>query len=385
MTNPLTKDSDRKINILFVIFGGEVMGGAERLVYNLALKLDRNLINPAVASFSGFSKEFTCMGIPLYHIPKKKRIDISTIQRFGDIIRDNDIDIINAHHFMSLIYSFYGSKIKNRRKLIYTEHSEWELRQIPLKWKILGGYLLSLSDGAVGVNAKVSDAIRNKFKLNPSKTFTIQNGVDLDSFAKGVKGAVLRKNLGLGDVDKVIGIVANFREVKNHIFLLKAFYELAKNCTAVKLLLIGQSFKGNPEDSEREILNFLNEKGLSKNVLFLGYRTDIPDLLRVMDIFCLTSFREGLPIALIEAMAAGLPVVGTDVEGIRDVILSGRNGFLVKLDDVDGLRNALHTLVQDDGLRRRFGEESRSLAVNTYSLKRCVKEYQDLFISVADV
>jgi glycosyltransferase involved in cell wall biosynthesis len=360
------------------------MGGTERLVYNLARKLDRNLFNPSIAWFFGdrILKEFKDLDIPLYHIPKTKRIDIRAMQMLGDVIGKNNIHIVNAHHFMPMVYSFYGSKIRNRANLIYTEHSEWEIEQIPWKWKFIGHHLLNRSDANVGVSASVSRRIQENFKTTHSKTLTILNGVGPGSSANGDEKTALRRELGLSSDDKVIGIVANFRRVKNHIFLLKAFSELIKDCSNVKLLLIGQGFEFDPENSEQELRNFVKENSLNKNVLFLGYRSDVQKLLHIMDIFCLTSFKEGLPISLIEAMAAGLPVLGTNVEGIRDVIAPNRNGFLVQIGDIKELKNILHKLVQNEMLRKKFGQESRILARESFSLSRCIKQYQDLFSSM---
>ena len=373
-----------KINILFVIIQIDIMGGSERLVHNLALNLDRKIFSPSIAWFNGDKRieDFKNLNIPLYHVPKIKRFDFSTMQMLGNIIKDNNIDIVNAHHFMSLVYSFYGCKIKKRAKLIYTEHSEWEIEKIRWRWKQIGSYLLNRTDGTIGVSDAVSKHIQKKFKTNDAKTFTILNGVALDAFTSSTEKNVLRKKLSIANNEKVIGIVANFRKIKNHIFLLKAFDELVRVFNHVKLLLIGQGLEDDPENSEQEIRNFINEKGLSKNILLLGYRCDIPDLLRIMDIFCLTSFKEGLPISLIEAMAAGLPVIGTDVEGIRDVIIPNRNGFLVQIGDAKELKNALHTLIRDESLRQKFGQESKSLAKGSYSLDICINMYQDLFLEI---
>lgn len=370
-----------KINILFVMLQME-MGGSERLVFNLVLNIDRSIFNPSIAWFFGdrILKEFKDLDVPLYHIPKAKRIDFSAMEKLGRIIRDNNIHIVNAHHFMSVVYAFYGSKIRNHAKLIYTEHSEWEIEKISLKWRIAGTYFLKRADAAVGVSTAVARQIKKKFKTTDSRTFTIQNGVDLEVFGNSDEKTVLRKKLGIADSEMIIGIVANFRKIKNHIFLLRAFNELVKEYRNVKLLLIGQGFENDPENSEQEIQNYIKEKKLSKQILLLGYRTDIPNLLSIIDIFCLTSFKEGLPISLIEAMAAGLPVVGTDVEGIGDVIIPNRNGFLVQIGDVMGLKNVLQTLAENASLRQRFGQEAKSLARNTYSFDRCIKKYEDLFM-----
>lgn len=359
------------------------MGGSERLVYNLAKKLDRELFNPSIAWFLGdrILKDFYELGIPLYHVPKIKRFDISTMRKLGKIIKDNNIHIINAHHFMSLAYSFYGCKIKHHRKLIYTEHSEWEIQKLPLSWTKIGSFLLKYTDCAVGVNSNIEKLIQRKFKTDHTKTITIYNGVDIEEIYSSDKKLTLRKELNISENDKIIGIVANFRKIKNHIFLLKTFKQLLKSYNHVRLLLIGQGFKGDTDNSEQEIRNFIKEEGLGINVSLLGYRSDIPDFLKIMDIFCLTSYKEGLPISLLEAMAAGLPVVGTDVEGIRDVIIPNKNGFLVQINDIEEMKNVLYTLLQDESLRYKFGKESIFMVKKKYALQHCVNRYQDLILS----
>ena len=379
------KRYDNKINVLFIIMQMG-MGGSERLVHNLVQKLDRKLFNPSVAWFFGdkILKEFQELKVPLYHVPKVKRIDFSAMEKVGRIIRDNNIHIVNAHHFMSLIYSYYGCKINNKAKLIYTEHSEWEIERVSFKWRIIGRYLLNRTDAAVGVSSAIAKQIENKYKTADSKIITVQNGVDLNVFRNNGKKAKLREKMGIANDEKIIGIVANFKKVKNHIFLLRAFDELIKVINNVKLLLIGQGFEGDEENTESELRRFIVEKKLEKNIIFMGYRSDIPELLGIMDVFCLTSLKEGLPISLIEAMASGLPVVGTDVEGIRDVIIPDKNGILVEVGDVIGLRNALNTLIREEYLMKKYGEKSRNLARKIYSLDRCIKQYEDLFVATVE-
>lgn len=375
---------ERKINILFVIMQME-MGGSERLVHNLITKIDRDLFAPSVAWFYGeeILEDFKNLNVPLYHVPKIRSFDLTTMKKMGDIIINNNIHIVNAHHFMSMVYLFYGCKMKRHIKLFYTEHSEWEIEKISWKWKKAGNHLLKHIDGAVGVSSKVSKLMQKRFKLSPDKVLTIENGVDLETFSIDTENKMaIRRELGIEDNEKVVGIVANFKKIKNHILLLRAFDKLANVSEYVKLIMVGQGFEDDPENSEKDIRSFVAQNGLSNRVLFLGYRSDVSDLLGIMDIFCLTSLKEGLPISLIEAMAAGLPVVGTDVEGIKDVVVNNKNGLLIQLDDVDGLKEVLHRLLHDDSLREKYGNESKSMTTNTYSLKKCVNEYQDLFLSV---
>jgi hypothetical protein len=147
---------ENKINVLFVI-GQLEMGGAERLVHHIAGHLDRELFNPSIAWFAGdhILDEFKQLGIPLYHVPKLKRFDWSAMRAIGNIVKTNHIHIINAHNFMPLVYSFYGAKLSNRAKLVYTEHSVWEIEKISPAWRKIAKYILKFADAAVGVSPAV--------------------------------------------------------------------------------------------------------------------------------------------------------------------------------------------------------------------------------------
>ncbi|TAK07834.1 MAG: glycosyltransferase [Candidatus Manganitrophaceae bacterium] len=372
----------KQINVLFVIVQME-MGGAERLVCNIVSKLDRQIFNPSIAWFFGDKvlDEFKKLEVPLHHIPKVKRLDFGAMRRLADLLRRESIDVVNAHHFMPLLYSFYGCKMLGR-KLVYTEHSGLEIEKLSWKWKTVGGYLIHLSDRAVGVSPAVSNQIEKTFNVSSAKTSTIVNGVSVELFEKKKENPSLKKEIGIKEDEAVIGMVANFHKIKNHLLLLKAFNEVIKEGKRAKLLLVGQGFESIIDNAEPEIRSFIAENGLSEHVLTLGYRTDVPALLGIMDIFCLTSFNEGLPIGLIEAMAAGLPVVGTDVGGIRDLITPNKNGFLVAPADVEGLKKALLLLIQDESMRKKLGQESRQSAFRDYSLDRCIQNYQNLFLSL---
>ncbi|MCI0560762.1 MAG: glycosyltransferase family 4 protein, partial [Nitrososphaera sp.] len=271
---------------------------------------------------------------------------------------------------------------KRQSTLIYTEHSEWEIERIPKKWRAIGGRLLKHIDGAVGVTPAVTRGLRQVLKVSDRVTSIILNGVDLDKFKSCRQNVIdIKRSLNIQDGELVIGTVGNLKRVKNHMFLIKAFGELVKAMRNVRLVIIGQGSPGDPENSEQELKDRVRELGVTDRVSFLDYRSDIAELMSVMDVFCLTSLKEGLPISLIEAMAAGLPVVGTNVEGIRDVIVPNQDGLLVELGDIEALKNALIDLLKNPDLRDRLGQAARQKAEETYSLKRCVHEYEALFLS----
>jgi glycosyltransferase involved in cell wall biosynthesis len=281
------------------------------------------------------------------------------------------------------VYASFAA-VTARARLVYTEHSEADVLSAGAKWTPIGHGLLRKADAAVGVSDGVSRALVSRFRVSPPKVRTIENGVDLNLFGDrgGDTSPGLRDTFGFSPDDVVIGHVANFRHNKNHLFLLRAFNELVKRHGNLRLVLVGQGFDGDPENSEPEVSRFVRDHDLGASVRILGYRPDVHDVLRLFDVFCLVSHKEGLPLSLIEAMATGLPIVGTDIEGIRRALTPEVNGLAVAPDDVGGLEGALERLVQDEQLRRRMGAASRRLALDRYSLDRCVGQTERLFLEL---
>jgi glycosyltransferase involved in cell wall biosynthesis len=373
----------RRTRVLFVMMQ-MAMGGSERLVLNLARHLDRSRFEPSIAWLHGERAlpEFEELGIPLHFVPKRSRVDVGAMRRLAAIVRANGIDVVNAHHFMPFFYAWGGSRIAGRARLFYTEHSEADVLHVRGRWPRIAHYLVRWSDGAIGVSERVSRMLCRHFRLDPSSVETITNGVDLEAFRPDATvRADVRRTLGLAADDVVIGHVANFRRNKNHRFLLEAFAEAVRNRPRLKLLLLGQGFEGDPENSRPEAVRFIERAGLQSSVQLLGYRPDVENVLRALDVFCLVSYKEGLPLSVIEAMATSLPVVATDIDGLRDVVHPDVNGLLVTPDDVAGLAGTLARLADDPALRRQMGEAGGQVAREKYSLARCVRETEALFLS----
>jgi glycosyltransferase involved in cell wall biosynthesis len=302
----------------------------------------------------------------------------------ADLVRRHRIDVINAHHFMSFVYAWYAAKLARSIGLVYTEHSEDDVLRAQGKWRPGGAALMRGCDAVVGVSDRVSAALRSHFWLNAGRVHTIENGVDLATFDRAsMDRAAARAELQLEDDTIVIGHVANFRRNKNHLFLLRGFERAFGRRHDVRLVLLGQGFPGDPENSEHEIRRFIEANGLERSVTLLGYQPNVPRILSAMDMTCLVSYKEGLPLSVIEAMATGLPLVATDIDGLRDVVYDGVNGLLVTPDDVEGLARALASLASDRALRRHLGDEGRRIARDHYSFARCLLQTERLLSEVA--
>jgi len=358
-------------------------GGAERVVLNLIKGLDRSQFIPCLAWFHGqalypFSE---LKGIPMFKLNKREGFDLRTMVAIVKIVQRESIDLINPHHFMPLFYAFPACKL-TKIKIVYTEHSVWEAAQVKGMWEIISKFLMSKTDSIVGVSPEISAFLKNKYALPQHRVRAIINGIDTQIFSPAPRNNRFRRTMGLEESHIAIGMTGNFRKVKNHHLLINAFARITAQFPNARLVLIGQGFSGDPENTEKDIHSLVRKYNIGDKVHFVGYRNDVHTILPCLDIFCLTSHKEGLPLSLIEAMACGLPVVGTDVEGIRVVIESGRNGFLVENHDSGDLARVLSILIADRPLRERMGKEGRKDAERYYSLTRFSRQYNQLFASL---
>lgn len=364
-----------RTNILFILQTFRT-GGSERVVIDLCRRLDPGRFTCfAAALIDGDLREtLKGMGITtlLPRIRSARQDALSVMRGISDFIGANAIRVVNAHHFTPFFYGFYGAR-RHGSRIFYTAHSRREVELMGRPWRILGGALMRLADGAIGVSPDVSEAVRRRFHLPDEKVLTLTNAVDHSRFAVDVDARMKRRELGIGENDRVVGCVGNLRWDKNYPNLLRAFRLLGERVRGAKLVIAGEGKRR--EDLEALIAGM----GLEGRVLLLGARDDVPEIMRIMDVYCLSSFREGLPLSLLEAMSAGLPVVGTDVPGIRDVIVDGSTGLLVPSDDPARLSDALFRVLADGELARGLSERSSEYVLREHGCEKWVAEYETLF------
>lgn len=370
----MTRHSSRT-NILFILQTFRT-GGSERVVVDLCRRLDPERFACFVAALiDGDLREMLDgMGVPtlLPRIRSARQDALSVMRGVSDFIGANAISVVNAHHFTPFFYGFYGAR-RHGSRIFYTAHSRREVELMGRPWRILGGALMRLADGAIGVSPDVSEAVKRQFRLPDAKVLTLTNAVDHSRFAVDVDARVKRKELGIGEDDRVIGCVGNLRWDKNYPNLIRAFGMLAERVRDARLVIAGEGKR--KEDIETLIAGM----GLEGRVLLLGARDDVPEIMRIMDVYCLSSFREGLPLSLLEAMAAGIPVVGTDVPGIRDVIVNGDTGLLVPSDDPARLSETLFKVLADGRLARGLSQRGLRYVLREHGSEKWVAHYETLF------
>lgn len=366
-----------KIRILFVIWTLEGMGGSEKVVYDIVRKLDRHIFDPLLLSFEDgpIREAYESIGVDVFVIKKGSKFDIPFFKQIRKLILKEKIDIVNAHHYYPMLYSYIAA-LNTGIRLVFTEHSVWQFLEAGLFKKLIIGWLLRKTDAIVAISEQLVRYYLSRPFLDKSKLRDISNGIDMTWFKKS-NHLALKKNLGYRKGDKLIGIIANIRPEKNHKLLIKAFSILEKQIGNLHLVVAGIDLMGG------EVQRFAESQNVADKIKFLGKREDIPDLLNIFDAFCLPSVHEGLPLTVLEAMACGTPIIGSNVLGINEVIRHGENGLLFEANDENDLAGKLKQILVDETLREKLTRNGTAFVKENYDLDKKIIQYETLFLQQA--
>jgi glycosyltransferase involved in cell wall biosynthesis len=238
----------------------------------------------------------------------------------------------------------------------------------------LNRLLTPITDGFIAVAKEHGRYLREVEGFPERKVFVIPNGVDVERFRPLPPDARLRQQLFLPPEAPVVGIVAALRAEKDHELFLRMAARVLRQAPACRFLIIG--------DGERraELERLRQELGIGAAVHFLGTRSDVPELLALMDVAVLTSKMEANPVTILEAMACGKPFVAPRIGSISETIIDGVTGYLVQPHEEEGFSSAVLRLLQSPNVAKQFGAAARQRVVEHFSLERMVQGYQDLLL-----
>jgi sugar transferase (PEP-CTERM/EpsH1 system associated) len=358
------------------VLGCFQMGGAEQVALDLAASqraAGHRVLAIGIAMDPGGPRERQLLerGVEVHLVPRRAGFDITLIPRLSALFRRNHVSIVHTHDQQPLIYAAPAARLAGV-PVCHTKHGD-NLD--------MGRRLWLRRAGAACVNAYVvvSDATAEEARAHreaPSKKLrVILNGIDLSRFRPDPEvRAEVRSELAIAPDAWVVGTVGRLAPVKNQALLLRAAAPMLS--ADARLVVVGDGPEAGP-------LHALSEKlGISDRVLFLGERHDVPRLLRAFDTFALSSWTEGLPLGLLEAMATALPVVATAVGGVPAVIADGETGLLVRPNDAGALGAALAELMADPARAARMGREGRAAALAGYSSEAMASRYMELYESL---
>lgn len=251
---------------------------------------------------------------------------------------------------------------------IHGKHYFWEKgrRRWAYRWVSRYAHMVAVSED-------LKRFVLDQTGIPADRVQVIYNGVDEASKADPAGIAQYKRDLGLSDDEMVVGVVGNLYPVKGQTYLLDAVPQVLETCPKTTFLLIGRGELEVPLKTKVKTL------GIEEKVRFLGLRHDVPKLLAIMDVFAMPSLSEGLSIALLEAMAAGKPVVVTHVGGNPELVVEGETGYLVPAGDAPSLAQAILALLGDPSRAARFGVRAKQLVEERFTLGLMADKYCTLY------
>jgi glycosyltransferase involved in cell wall biosynthesis len=350
--------------------------GAESMLVNLSGALGPLGCRAVVAAFQNSQNPHTevidrarDLGLSTEIIPCQGRIDRKAMQRIRDLVRRYRVDVVHTHGSKPNTYAYLAAR-KLGLPLIATYHLDWPDRGLNLHfYHLLDRVVLRRFAKVAGVSEKIVQSLR--FSGIPEKRLTmVRNGIDFSPFFRS--HSALRDEIGRGK-RAVIGVVARLTPQKGHKYLLSAVPGIVHRFPDVLFVFVGDG----PERQELEAM--VQRERLDEFVVFAGQKADMPDVYAALDIFVLPSVNEGMPMAIIEAMAAGKPVIATRVGAVPQLIHSGETGLLVEPADVTGLETEIGRLLADTQFAQRLAAKGRSQVLKCYSAHGMAETYLSLY------
>ena len=350
-------------------------GGSEQLAVAIARAgVNRGLRMSVCGLHAGgdFEESLRTAGVRTHVMGRSPGLEPRVAVRMGQLFRREGVDVVITHHLGQLLYSAVGARVAGAR-LLHVEHEYYTLAASKAKRQLrMAG---RLAERFIAVSDGVARFLIEDVGLPSSKVGIIRNGVDLSRFAPA--GGRPPSVAGVSGGRPIVGSVGRLAPEKDHRTLIAAFRSVLSEVPRAALVLVGDG----PVRQELEAV--VAREGMNDNVCFLGDRADVAMLLSAMDVFVLSSVHEGVPLALLEAMASAKPVVVTDVGGMAGVIGHGRAGVVVRPRDVAGMAAAIAGVLREPAAAARMGEAGREIVEQQYDMARTVDAYLTLCVGPA--
>lgn len=354
----------KKRKILHLV-GGLDIGGTELQLLMLLPKLQKYFDNRVVCvrGRGPIGKELTKKGIPVSYLDMQNVFDLGRISRFGKACRKFSPDILVTYLIHNDLFGRIFGRIYGVKKIVCSQRGvllQWEfLRKVDrLTKNLVTMYLIQTE-----VTKK---RLMRELNLPEDKFYVIHNAIDTGRFKIKVNRQNKCAKLNLKSDNINLVCVGKLRRGKGHNFLLQAFENLYAQEENINLLLVGAGEK--KDELAEQITNYKSKK----NIYFLGDRNDVPEILKISDIFVLPTLGEGMSNALLEAMAAGLPIVSTDILQNREILVSGKTALLVPPQKSGELFLALKKLLDKPHLAKQLAENAQNEVEAKFALDRVV-------------
>jgi glycosyltransferase involved in cell wall biosynthesis len=364
-----------RVTVCQVLHGLQV-GGAEMLAARLARQLrDRfRFVFVCLDHLGTLGEELRQEGFPVEVLGRRPGLDWQCALRLARFLRQQRAGLVQAHQYTPFFYASLARLLYGRPGVLFTEHGRHQPDYPRPKRMLANRLLLRRRDRVVGVGEAVRQALIANEGIPPRRVDVIYNGIDLQGFAGGrQERPVVRQELGIAENDLAILQVARLDYLKDHATAIRTLQRVVRERKDAHLVLVGEG----PEQAT--IQKLVRERNLEAHVRFLGLRNDIPRLLAAADVFLLTSISEGIPLTLIEAMAANLPVVSTQVGGVGEIVQEGKTGLLAPAGDDAQLATLIVNLAKNPAQRHALGQAGNQRASAVFSESQMHTHYCGLY------
>jgi glycosyltransferase involved in cell wall biosynthesis len=359
-----------KIKIVCII-NSLALGGAEKLLLELIQKIDKDRFDISVCTVNGAGPlllEFEKLGITLKIFQKKAKLDLGVIWQIYGFLKEIKPDIVHTHLFAGDTWGRIAAFLARVPVIISTEHNI----NFDENWlkKIIKLILSWFTDKIIVVSRGVKDYSIKVEKINPQKLEVIYNGIDLNKFGfRGYKPIETGRNINAV-------IVARLEKQKGHEYLLGAMPVIIKKYPNFVLNIVGTGFLLNDLKVQATNLGIINK------IVFWEQQQDIEKILSKMDLFILPSVWEGLGIAIIEAQAVGLPVLASNIGGIKELIENEITGLLFEPQSSEAIFKSIDDLLSTPELAKKLVENAYQQVQEKFTIEKMVKNYSDLYLDL---
>jgi glycosyltransferase involved in cell wall biosynthesis len=375
----MSPEADSRPHILYIIDALCVMGGTERVLLNMIRLLPKDRFRCSLLTFKIDERAVRTADIdcPFHLLPLKKTYDWNAVKmayRTSQLIRKQRVGIVHTFFETSDLWAGPIARLSGCPVLISSRRDLGISRS--LKHSVGYKLLRNMYDSVLAVSPQVREFCIEQDGVKPSKTRTLFNGVDAEAVVAVECRDAARGQLGVSKSTPVIITVANIRRVKGLDILVEAARLVCQRYPEARFLIAGQELEAEYSQQLQTRIALL---GLQKNFTFLGARADVFRLLGISDVFCLPSRSEGFSNALIEAMAAGLPAVVTDVGGSREVLQDRETGFIVDSEDSRALAQRLISLLDDPARAVAMGQRAQAIARSKFTVQGMMDELVEVY------
>ncbi len=365
-------------------------GGAEQVIQDLALGFAARGHEVVVVYIEGTDEivpRLEQQGIDCIRLLPREKLaahwwsDITpgSIVKMRRLLIDLKPDIVHMHVPRPSLWTALGELISGSRSpLVYTEHN------VQSALNIRGVFAQHVFIPRTRYVIAVSEAVRHSFQTKwhryAGRIKTIHNGITVDRLRANRTGEETRASLATPLATSVVCNVANITDRKGQDVLMRAIAKLDQSLVDVRCWCAG-GLTHQPS-AVSALKRLIEDLRIADRVSLLGARSDVPDLLEACDVFVLSSRQEGLPITILEAMAAGKPVVATDVGGCAEVVRHGETGLIVPPEDPDALAGAIQTVLTDSNLAHEMGKAGRERVEEHFTVDAMVDKHIEVYETV---